>query len=54
VVPATTTTDGAMELIERLARMYVGRPHREVPGAVVRVTIRVTPERIVCGTASAG
>jgi PPOX class probable F420-dependent enzyme len=44
---ASTTTDGAVGLIERLARTYVGRPYQEVPGAVVRVTVRVTPTRVV-------
>lgn len=44
---ATTTADGAGELIERLARTYVGRPYREVPGDVVRVTVRVTPQHVV-------
>ncbi len=42
-----TTTDGAIELIERLAQTYVHRPYRELPGDVVRVTIRVRPETIV-------
>jgi PPOX class probable F420-dependent enzyme len=45
--PATATTDGAVELAERLARTYVGRPFREVPGDVVRVTVRIRPARIV-------
>jgi PPOX class probable F420-dependent enzyme len=40
------STDGARDLIERLARTYVGRPYREVLGDVVRVTVRVTPERV--------
>ena len=44
---ASTTTDGARELAERLARTYVGRPFREVPGDVVRVTVRVAPRRVV-------
>lgn len=44
---ASTTTDGAVELIERLARTYVGRPYQEVPGDVVRVTVRVTPHHVV-------
>ena len=44
---AFMTTDGAQELIESLAQRYVGRPYREVPGDVVRVTIRVRPEHIV-------
>ena len=44
---ATATTDGARELIERLARTYVGRPYQEVPGDVVRVTVRVTPRHVV-------
>jgi PPOX class probable F420-dependent enzyme len=44
---ASTTTDGALELAERLARTYVGRPFREVPGDVVRVTVRVTPRRVL-------
>ena len=44
---ATTSTDGAIELIERLARTYVGRPYREVPGAVVRVTVRIRPASVV-------
>ena len=44
---ASTTTDGAGELIERLARTYVGRPYREVPGNVVRVTVRVTAQHVV-------
>lgn len=44
---ASTTTDGAIELIERLARTYVGRSYREVPGATVRVTVRVRPASVV-------
>jgi PPOX class probable F420-dependent enzyme len=44
---ATTTTEGAHELIDRLARTYVGRPYREVPGDVVRVTVRVAPLHVV-------
>jgi PPOX class probable F420-dependent enzyme len=44
---ATATTDGAIELIEQLAQHYVNRPYRELPGDVLRVTIRVTPQRIV-------
>lgn len=44
---ASTTTDGAHELIERLAWTYVGRPYQEVPGDVVRVTVRVTPHHVV-------
>lgn len=44
---ATWTTEGARDLIERLARTYVGRPYQEVPGAVVRVTVRVTPHHVV-------
>ncbi len=43
---ASPTTEGARELAERLARTYVGRPFREVPGDVVRVTVRVTPRRV--------
>ena len=44
---AAVTTDGARELIERLARTYAGRPYQEVPGDVVRVTVRVTPAHVV-------
>jgi PPOX class probable F420-dependent enzyme len=44
---ATASTDGAIELVERLARTYVGRPYREVPGDVVRVTVRVRPVNVV-------
>jgi PPOX class probable F420-dependent enzyme len=44
---ATTTRDGAVELVERLARTYVGRAYRELPGPVTRVTIRVRPTNIV-------
>jgi len=47
---ATTTTEGAVELVERLARTYVGRPYREVPGNVVRVTVRVRPAAVVFRT----
>ena len=47
---ATTTTDGAIDLVERLARTYVGRPYREVPGNVVRATVRVRPVGVVFRT----
>ena len=43
---ATTTRDGAVELVERLARTYVGRAYQELPGPVTRVTIRVRPASV--------
>jgi PPOX class probable F420-dependent enzyme len=44
---ATVSTEGAHDLIETLAQKYVGRSYREVPGDVVRVTVRVRPEHVV-------
>jgi PPOX class probable F420-dependent enzyme len=41
----TMTTDGGVELIQRLSQMYDGKPFREGHPDNVRVVCRVTPTR---------
>jgi PPOX class probable F420-dependent enzyme len=44
---ATTTTDGAPELIQELSRRYSGGPYTFDGPDTVRVVIRVTPTKAV-------
>ena len=40
------TTDGALEVIERLARRYTGKPFRALQSGEERITLKIQPLRI--------
>lgn len=44
---ATLTTEGAAELIDTLGVKYTGKPYSADEPGDVRVTVRVTPDRVV-------
>jgi hypothetical protein len=40
------TSDGAPEVIERLARRYTGKPFRALQGGEERITLKIQPVRV--------